>query len=121
MKLVLMLGLLLSTPAYSKISQEYLNKAFAKAAKATGVDEELIRAVCWVESNHRPYAYRHSDSSLGHSFGICQVLAERGTDQLGRCLVLLLSEPLDLSEERRWKRNGNWFSIGHEHTSCNNL
>jgi soluble lytic murein transglycosylase-like protein len=57
------------------ISPEYIDKAFSEIAKEQGVDENLLRAICWVESRHKPHAYRHGDASRhDHAFGLCQVL-----------------------------------------------
>jgi soluble lytic murein transglycosylase-like protein len=55
-------------------SETYINRSFSQVAKQEKVNEKLLRAICWVESRHAPYAYNHADGPHGHAFGICQVL-----------------------------------------------
>lgn len=63
--------LTLSVPAFA----QNLDKIFADAAEKHDVPVKYLRAVCWVESKHKPYAYRHNDKKAGtHAFGICQIL-----------------------------------------------
>lgn len=74
MKYFLAILLFVSTNAYS-VGSDYIDKAFHDVAKEIGVSESLLRAVCWVETGHRPHLYRHADAGLNdHAFGICQVL-----------------------------------------------
>lgn len=57
------------------MSPGYVNKAFREVAKEQGVDEKLLRAICWVESRHKPWQYRQADGGMGnHAFGLCQIL-----------------------------------------------
>ncbi len=56
-------------------AKDYIDNAFSVVSKEEGVDEALLRAICWVESNHKSHAYRHGDASqTDHAFGLCQVL-----------------------------------------------
>lgn len=46
-----------------------------RAAVNVGVPSELLTAICYVESNHKPNAYVYSDGKgNNHAFGACQVL-----------------------------------------------
>jgi soluble lytic murein transglycosylase-like protein len=57
------------------ITAEYIDEAFRTVAEEEGVSEPLLRAICWVESNHKPYAFRSDDAALNnHAFGMCQIL-----------------------------------------------
>lgn len=72
--LILIIGAVLSSNSFA-VSTDYINKAFSEISKEVGVNESLLRAICYVESNHKPYLYRYADASLNnHAFGICQVL-----------------------------------------------
>jgi len=50
-----------------------LDEDFERAAKKTNVPVKLLKAICFAESNHRPYMYNPDDPG-GGAFGICQVL-----------------------------------------------
>ena len=77
----LIFSLYTATSSSQEISQEYLEKSFERAAKNEGVSVELLRAICWAESNHNPSAYVFNDGTRGnHSFGICQVLYTTALD-----------------------------------------
>lgn len=46
-----------------------------KAAEIEGVPPDLLRAICWVESENDVWAYAHNDGGKGNSaFGACQIL-----------------------------------------------
>lgn len=49
-----------------------INNAFKAAAEAIGLDMSLLRALCWVESNHNASPPIKLDGS-SPSYGICQV------------------------------------------------
>lgn len=54
---------------------EKLDVIFKEVSIKTEVRERLLRSICWVESKHEPYAYRHGDAGKqNHAFGMCQVL-----------------------------------------------
>jgi soluble lytic murein transglycosylase-like protein len=75
MRFLVALALLVSSSAVFGVSKEYINNAFKLVSEEEGVDEMLLRAICWVESNHKPHAYRHGDASRSdHAFGMCQIL-----------------------------------------------
>jgi soluble lytic murein transglycosylase-like protein len=55
-----------------------LGSLFTQAAASTGIDVKLLRAVCWVESNHRIKVRRIYDQDNANrkgapSYGICQL------------------------------------------------
>jgi len=59
----------------SVYAESYTDKAFRQISKKVGVDESVLRAVCWVESKHTPHSYNHGDASKNdHAFGMCQIL-----------------------------------------------
>ncbi len=63
---------LCSTPA---VSSSYVDKSFTKAAQEVGVPEQLLRAICFAESNHRQGAFNPGDGgSKNHAIGLCQLL-----------------------------------------------
>ena len=71
-KLLILLSLLGSTALYG---ETYENKAFRQIAEDVGVDEDVLRAICWHESRHKPRALNVDDGGEGnHSFGMCQIL-----------------------------------------------
>lgn len=75
MKQLLTLALIsinLVTPALAAESE--LDTTFRQAAEDTGLDIKLLRAVCWVESNHKVSARKHKDGKDGRtSHGVCQI------------------------------------------------
>lgn len=71
----LLLGSLLSAIRAEAVTPGYVSQAFSEIAKEQGVDEQLLRAICFVESRHKSWQYRHSDGGTSnHAFGVCQVL-----------------------------------------------
>lgn len=55
--------------------RSYIDRMFEEVSKEVGVDPKLVRAVCWTESEHKPWRYNHADHSIyNHAFGLCQVL-----------------------------------------------
>lgn len=44
-----------------------------KAAKKVGVDTNLLKAICWVESKHDATAMNYLDGGPHNSVGLCQV------------------------------------------------
>jgi soluble lytic murein transglycosylase-like protein len=63
------------------VSNEYIDKAFNEISIEVGVPEDLLRGICWVESTHKPYLYRHADASAtDHAYGICQILYSTAKD-----------------------------------------
>ena len=57
------------------ISAPLLDETFSFIAADVGVPVRLLRAICWVESKHTPYAYSQGDGrGSNHAFGMCQVL-----------------------------------------------
>lgn len=72
-KLFILLFLISGTA--NAVSQDYIDQAFQTISREEGVPEDVLRAICWVESNHKTYAYNHGDSNqTDHAFGVCQVL-----------------------------------------------
>ena len=53
--------------------------AIDKVSKETGTPPELLEAICRVESNLNPYAFKRNDGGRkNHAFGACQVLRKTG-------------------------------------------
>ena len=54
-------------------------EAIDKVSKETGTPPELLEAICRVESNLNPYAFKRNDGGRkNHAFGACQVLRRTG-------------------------------------------
>lgn len=91
-------------------AETYEDKAFRKIAAEQGVDENLLRAICWHETKHRPRDLNESDGGEGNSaFGICQVLyntaAQYGTvDE--RCKDFTSDTPRIMREYKNCKLFG---------------
>jgi soluble lytic murein transglycosylase-like protein len=73
MKLVATLAaLLVSASAYADV---YLESSIVRAANTVGINVDILRAVCQVESGLNRYAYVHKDGGAdNHAFGACQIL-----------------------------------------------
>jgi soluble lytic murein transglycosylase-like protein len=52
---------------------------FLLAATSNGVDPELLSAVCFVESSHRPHIYVAQDGG-SPSYGLCQIKESTARD-----------------------------------------
>lgn len=99
-KLILLL-VLFSDNLYAKSYTEKVNDAFKEAAEKYEIDEATIRAICWVESKHKTYAYRPNDHADGTSaFGICQILYTTG-----KTLGIEDEKCLDGFKPNDWKNN----------------
>ena len=73
--LTILLTLVFALTLNAQPSKEYINDSFETVSKEVGIEVLLLKSVCWVESHHRPYAYRHSDAPGGvNALGMCQLL-----------------------------------------------
>lgn len=78
---LLLIGLFFPLAANSVTKSVTVDTLFNGAAEEYGIDEKLLRAVCWVETGHNVKAIRMNDGKPGlHSYGICQV--QLGTARL---------------------------------------
>jgi hypothetical protein len=64
--------------SFSSVAQAVtIQGEIRRAAEKVGVPPELLSAICYAESNHRPNAFVYSDGTgTNHAFGACQVLLE---------------------------------------------
>ena len=76
-KLLFILCAILGSVSKASIAhgESYVDRSFREISKKVGVNEKLLRAICWQESRHKPWAFNPADGGVGNSaFGICQVL-----------------------------------------------
>lgn len=80
-RILFLISIFLFSVNAQAVGQDYIDKAFKDISVEIGVSESLLRAICWVETGHRPHLYRHADAGLNnHAFGICQVLYRTAKD-----------------------------------------
>lgn len=69
---IIMIALLANSTAHAKLDK--IKDAIHKAAINEGVAEELLSAVCWVETRHKSQATNYDDGEQGvNSHGLCQI------------------------------------------------
>lgn len=57
---------------FASLSSANVSDAIASAAKKADISEDLLSAICWVESRHNPKAVHHDDGGTD-SIGLCQI------------------------------------------------
>lgn len=80
-----LLGLSMDLTAATNPSQEYIDAAIIEASYRTDVPHELLRAICYIESNLTVEAFVHNDGGEeNHAYGMCQVLRKTSEKYVGK-------------------------------------